>query len=61
MAINEGCIYEQNKSSLISGNARYHAVQNLLCPRLLSNTVSIKNKALQFYMFCIGAKLGLLH
>jgi hypothetical protein len=36
------CIHEEIKSRLNSGNACYHAVQNLLSSRLLSKKVEIK-------------------
>jgi hypothetical protein len=36
------CIHEEIRSRLNSGNACYHAVQNLLSSRLLSRNVKIK-------------------
>jgi hypothetical protein len=43
MAISQNCIHEKKiKSRLNSGNACYHAVQNLLSSRLLSKNVEIK-------------------
>jgi hypothetical protein len=35
-------IHEESKSTLNSGNACYHSVQNLFSSRLLSKTVEIK-------------------
>jgi hypothetical protein len=39
---NQNFIYEEVRSRLNSGNACYHAVQNLLSSRLLSRNVKIK-------------------
>ena len=39
---NQNAIQEEIKSSLRSGNACYHSVQNILCPRLLSKNLKIK-------------------
>jgi hypothetical protein len=39
---NKSCIHEEIKSRLNSGNACYHAVQNLLSFHLLSKNVKIK-------------------
>jgi len=39
---NQNCIAEEIKSSLRSGNACYHSVQNLLSSRLLSQNLKIK-------------------
>jgi hypothetical protein len=38
----QNCIHEEIRSRLNSGNACYHAVQNLLSSRLLSRNVRIK-------------------
>jgi hypothetical protein len=38
----QNCIHEEIRSTLNSGNAYYHAVQNLLSSRLLSRNVKIK-------------------
>jgi hypothetical protein len=38
----QNCIHEEIRSRLNSGNACYHAVQNLLSSRLLSRNVKIK-------------------
>jgi hypothetical protein len=38
----KNCIHEEIRSSLNSGNAWYHAVQNLLSSRLLSRNMMIK-------------------
>jgi hypothetical protein len=38
----QNCIHEEIRSRLNSGNACYHAVQNLLYSRLLSRNVKIK-------------------
>jgi hypothetical protein len=38
----QNCIHEEIKSRLNSGNACYHAVQNLLSSRMLSRNVKIK-------------------
>jgi hypothetical protein len=38
----QNCIHEETRSSRNSGNACYHAVQNLLSSRLLSRNVKIK-------------------
>jgi hypothetical protein len=38
----QNCIHEEIRSRLKSGNACYHAVQNLLSSRLLSRNVKIK-------------------
>jgi hypothetical protein len=40
--MDQHCIYEGIRSRLNSGNACYHAVQNLLFSRLLSRNVKIK-------------------
>jgi hypothetical protein len=39
---NQNSIHEEIKSRLISGNACYHSVQNLLSSNLLSRNVKIK-------------------
>jgi hypothetical protein len=39
---NKNSIHEEIKSKLKSGNARYHAVQNLLFSSLLSKSIKIK-------------------
>jgi hypothetical protein len=39
---NQNCIHEEVKSTLNSGNACYHIVQNLLSSQLLSKTIKIK-------------------
>ena len=39
---NQNSIAEEIKSSLISGNACYHSVQNLLSSRLLSKNLKLK-------------------
>jgi hypothetical protein len=39
---NQNCIHEEIRSRLNSGNACYHAVQNILSSRLLSRNVKIK-------------------
>jgi hypothetical protein len=38
----QNLIWEEIKRKLIFGNARYHAVQNLLLSRLLSRNVKIR-------------------
>jgi hypothetical protein len=38
----QNCIHEEIRSRLNSGNACYHAVQNVLSSRLLSRNVKIK-------------------
>jgi hypothetical protein len=38
----QNCIHEEIRSRLNSGNACYHAVQNLLSSHLLSRNVEIK-------------------
>jgi hypothetical protein len=38
----QNCIHEEIRSRLNSGNACYHAVQNLLSSRLLSRNLKIK-------------------
>jgi hypothetical protein len=38
----QNCIHEEIRRRLNSGNARYHAVQNLLSSRLLSRNMKIK-------------------
>jgi hypothetical protein len=38
----QNCIHEEIRSRLNSGNACFHAVQNLLSSRLLSRNVKIK-------------------
>jgi hypothetical protein len=40
--MNQNLIHEEIRSILNSGNACYHAVQNLLSSRLLSRNVKIK-------------------
>jgi len=39
---NQNSIHEEIKSRLISGNACYHSVQNLLSSSLLSKNIKIK-------------------
>jgi L-lysine 2,3-aminomutase len=39
---NQNCIHEEIKSRLNSGNACYHAIQNLLSSHLLSRNVKMK-------------------
>jgi len=39
---NQNCIVEKIKSRLMSGNACYHSVQNLLSSKLLSKNLKIK-------------------
>jgi hypothetical protein len=38
----QNCIHEEIRSRLNSGNACYHAVQNLMSSRLMSRNVKIK-------------------
>jgi hypothetical protein len=40
--LNQNLIQEEIKRKLISGNACYHSVQNLLSSRLLSKNIKIK-------------------
>jgi hypothetical protein len=40
--MDQNCIYKEIRSILNSGNACFHAVQNLLSSRLLSTNVKIK-------------------
>jgi len=55
-------IQEEIKSRLMSGNACYHLVQNLLSYTLLSNNTKIKIPRTIFYLFfCTGVKLGCSH
>jgi len=42
--LNQNSIHEKYKSSLNSGNACYHLVQNLLCSGLLSKNIKIKTQ-----------------
>jgi hypothetical protein len=39
--INQNLIQEEIKKTLNSGNACYHSVQNILCPRLLPKNVKV--------------------
>jgi hypothetical protein len=52
----QNCIHKEIRSRLNSGNACYHAVQNILSSRLLSRNV--KNKIYNLW-FCMGVKRGL--
>jgi hypothetical protein len=58
----QNCVHEEIRSRLSSGNACYHAVQNLLSSRLLSRNMKIKIKSvhipttkikLTLYVFCV--------
>ena len=56
---NQNYIVEEIKSRLMSGNACYHSVQNLLSSRLLSKNLKIKlYKTIILPVFCMGVKLG---
>ena len=39
---NQNCIQEEIKSSMMSGNACYHSVQNVLCSVLIYKNINIK-------------------
>jgi len=59
---NQSCIHEEIKSRLVSGNACYHSVHNLLSSHLLSKNFEIKiYKTIILLLFCIGVKLGHSH
>jgi len=56
---NQNSIAEEIKSRLMSGNASYHTVQNLLSSRLL--TKNKKSRYIKLYfclLVCMGVKLG---
>jgi len=56
---NQNSILEEIKSSLRSGNACYHLVQNLLSSRLPAKILKIKvYRTINFLLFCMGVKLG---
>ena len=56
---NQNSIAGKIKRRLMSGNACYHSVQNLLSSRFLSKNLKIKiNRAIILPFFCMGVKLG---
>jgi hypothetical protein len=57
---NQNLFQEEIKRRLISGNACYHSVLNLLSSRLLSKNIKIRiYKTTILSGFCMGVKLGL--
>jgi len=59
---NQNSIQEEIKSRLKSGNACYHAVQNLLSSSLLSKIIKINiYKTIVLPYFCVGVKFGRSH
>jgi hypothetical protein len=53
----QNCIHEEIRSRVNSGNACYHAVQNLLSSHLLSRNVKIKiNKTTVLPVVLYGCK-----
>jgi len=59
---NQNSIQKEIKSSLKSGNACYHSVQNLLSSTLLSKNIKIKvHRTIILLLFCMSVKLGLSH
>jgi len=55
----QNSIAEEIKSRLMSGNACYHSVQNLLSSRLLSKILKTKTyRTIILPVFCMGVKLG---
>ena len=60
--MNQNSIQEDNQSTLLSGKACCHAVQNFLFSSLLSKHLKIlRYTELQFYLMCMGVKLGRWH
>jgi hypothetical protein len=60
--MDQNCIHEEIRSRLNSGNACYHAVQNLSSSHLVSRNVKIKIYKTKFYSwFCMGVKPCLSH
>jgi hypothetical protein len=58
--MDQNCIHEEIRSRLNSGNACYHAVQNLLSSHMLSRNVKIKiYKTIILPVVCMGVKPGL--
>jgi hypothetical protein len=56
---NQNYIQEEIKSSLKSGNACYHSVQNLLSFQLVSKNLKIEIcRTIILHVFCMGAKHG---
>jgi hypothetical protein len=56
----QNCIHEEIRSRLNSGNAYYHAIQNISSSRLLSRNVRIKiYKTIILPVFLYGVKLCL--
>jgi hypothetical protein len=59
---NQNSVQEEIKSSLKSGNACYHSMQNLLSSTLLSKNIKIKiHRSIILLLFCKSVKLGLSH
>ena len=53
---------EEIKRRMKSGNACYHAVQNLLSSSLLCKNLETKiYRTIIFHLFCMGVKLGRSH
>ena len=60
--INQNSIQEEIKTRLMSGNACYHSVQNLLFSSVLSKNLKIKiYRTIILSVVCMGVKLGLSH
>ena len=59
MLTDQNSIQEEIKSTLKSGNACYHSVQNLLSSRLLSKNLKIKiYRTISLPVVFMGVKLG---
>jgi hypothetical protein len=57
----ENSIQEEMKSRLMSGNACYQSMQNILPSTFLSKNIKINNTKLKFCLFCMGVKHGRSH
>jgi len=59
---NQNSVQEEIKSSLNSGNACYHSVQNLLCSSLLSKNIEIKiYRLIILHVVLYGCEVGCSH
>jgi hypothetical protein len=62
MVTNQNCICKEIESTLNSGNACYHSVQNILSSHVLSKNLKIKICKIEILpAFCGTVKLGLSH
>ena len=56
---NQNSYQEETESTVKSGNACYHSVQNLLSSSLISKNIKIKiYRTVILRVFCMGVKLG---